>query len=172
VREERAERHRPVHRDRHVERAVHPEKREQQGGRDEAGRTGPERVRVREDAHGAADVRRAPHEVCDQHRQRRAHEQRRDDHEREARGGGDGERRAEHERGDLVEDAQRRETERTGRELDPGEQRKERHVFAPGEPAAGEAPSPSPSMNAVTTIVTDSTLTPKIRNSARCQTSW
>ena len=32
-------------------------------------------------------------------------------------------------------------------------------------------PSPRPSMKAVTTIVTDSILTPKMRNSCRCQVS-
>ena len=33
-------------------------------------------------------------------------------------------------------------------------------------------PRPSPSMNAVTTMVTDSELTPKMRNNSRCQVSW
>ena len=33
-------------------------------------------------------------------------------------------------------------------------------------------PRPSPTMNAVTTMVTDSMFTPKMRNKARCQTSW
>ena len=108
---ERAHRHCAVDRDRDVDRPLRAEEREQQHRAGEAGGAGAERVDVVEQPDRASDLTRAANEMRDQHRQRRAHQQGRHDHERQGDDGGQRQRQAERQVAYPVEDGERNEAE-------------------------------------------------------------
>ncbi|MGF6726288.1 hypothetical protein P3T43_005677 [Paraburkholderia sp. GAS41] len=119
----------------------------------------------------AAYVSRPINQMLDQDWQRSAHQERWHRYKRQSDERGYGKRHTERDGSNFIEYVERDDAEGSGQQFDQGKQRQERNAATLRQPATSEATEPRPSMKAVTTIVTDSMLTPKMRNRARCQTS-
>ena len=126
VGDERTCRHRRIDCDRDIDRALHAGERKQYRDAGQARRTGAERIHIIKERDRAPDMSAmagTPDQMCDQHRQRRAHQQGRDDHQRQTDRGHSRQRQTDGEFTDAVEDFKREDTEAAGHQLDRGQQR-------------------------------------------------
>lgn len=105
---------------------LHAGERKQYRDAGQARRAGAERIHIikqRDRAPHMSAMAGTPDEMSDQHRQRRAHQQGRHDHQRQTDRGHRRQRQTDGEFTDAVEDFKREDTEGASHQLDRGQQR-------------------------------------------------
>ena len=175
INDERTSCHRRIDRRRDVDRALHANEREKQHGTDKTGSAGAERVDIIEQTDRAADIGRSVEpdvrpttgSVAPISKVGMRINQSRLAAAVSASG------RPTTRVTDAVENSQRDNAEgrRSSSSIAASSGNNGISRRFDSQPPA-RLPRPRPSMKAVTTIVTDSMLTPKMRKSARCQVSW